>query len=77
MSKSPYELGVSLLKELSKKNVNRTNVIDFINKGADLSLLHNTGRGKNQGVQAIIYATQKDLTDIVILMKKRCKLERC
>ena len=71
MSKNSYELGVSLLKELSKKDVNRLNVIDFINKGADLALLHNTGRGKNQGIQAIIYAAQKDLTDIVMLMGEK------
>ena len=71
MSKNSYELGVSLLKELSKKSVNRLNVIDFINNGADLSLLHNRGRGKNQGVQAIIYAAQKDLTDIVMLMGEK------
>ena len=71
MSKNSYELGVSLLKELSKKSVNRLNVIDFINNGADLSLLHNCGHGKNQGVQAIIYAAQKDLTDIVMLMGEK------
>ena len=71
MSKNSYELGVSLLKELAKKDINRSNVIDFINKGADLALLHNTGRGKNQGVQAIIYAAQKDLTDVVSLMGEK------
>ena len=30
MSKNSYELGVSLLKELAKKDINSSNVIDFI-----------------------------------------------
>lgn len=68
MDKNSYDLGVLLLKELAKKEPNILNVMTFIKSGADLSLLHNTARGKNKGVQAIIYAMQKDLTQVVKLM---------